>query len=110
MDFKNLKKKIREPKICSPAYGFLFFVISISGGRLLDLHGADGLLAGQVLQVHLRGAQRVHSRGNHRQDHARHRQGAQLPQGWQIQIQIPPKKGKWQYFLAKNSSLLNEKK
>ena len=38
----------------------------ILGGRLLDLHAADGLQPGQVLQVHLRGTKWMHSGGIHR--------------------------------------------
>ena len=45
------------------------------------MHGADGHVAGEVLQVHLRGAQGGDTRVHTGQDRGRHRQRAQLSQG-----------------------------
>lgn len=43
---------------------------AVQGGRLLDLHGADGHKPGQAVQVHLRGAA-VQDTGEYtRQDHS----------------------------------------
>ena len=44
-------------------------VSGFSAGRLLDLYGAHGHIAGQVLQVHLRARPLAHSGEHPRQDH-----------------------------------------